>query len=833
MSTTRHAIFKSVAFCSILVAAGCAGTNLEPDAGGGGGNSKTDAGHPADRITRDVVVNETTIANCGNGVLDENEQCDDGNKDLGDGCNAFCQIEPDYVCPTPGQPCMNIAVCGNGILTSTETCDDGNTVSGDGCSADCQTVEPGYQCRVPGKPCVPFCGDGMIIGTENCDDGNDNSGDGCSSTCLTEPGWDCSTGTCVQSVCGDGKLQRGESCDAGDSNGLFFGDGTGCSKTCTKEPNCRDASGHNRACDATCGNGNLDPGEGCDDGNLDNGDGCSSTCTPEAGFTCTSMPQEDAQDCSNGTGKCLRLPIVYRDFKNETLTGGHPDFFYYGGTSVVAPTTGQMRTCVPNSGGLNRKVTSGDSTARCWGIADPTLLNGKPVYAMGATSTASFMCPCQFTDWSANNAGQFFPTPQYNFSTQSPIRTLPNNAGQPAPGWSSVAAGTPGVQLVVNGTTFGQWYKDGTGFSTRTQGILELPLITPAAGATPAQYQFSSDPDTISGGFFPLDAIPNPGEPLICNLWPYWYAWPGCKGDQYLFPPTQGITAAQGAWWPATAMGNPAGTAAQAVTGHPHDFYATTEVHYLFVYNPGMILKFYGDDDLFIYINGTLVLDLGGIHQRLPGQVTVSGTPGNAAVIEGGILDTATGNIVFSYAPDPVNNPTMLTTLTQPGDYRMRNVTLGLVPGQIYEIAVFGADRAPTESNYQLSLSGFQTTKSVCQPHCGDGIVSGGEECDCGDGTVPMGAGCDGPNNDTTYGGCTTQCKFGPFCGDDIPNGTEQCDLGKDNGSSNGPDGCTIGCLKPHFCGDGILDPGEQCDLGSQNGSPTVMCSATCIFIPG
>src|SRR5262252_619742 len=62
--------------------------------------------------------------------------------------------------------------CGDGVRTEDEACDDGNTDSGDGCSSDCRTVDPGYECRVPGRPCVPACGDGMKIGGEACDDGN-------------------------------------------------------------------------------------------------------------------------------------------------------------------------------------------------------------------------------------------------------------------------------------------------------------------------------------------------------------------------------------------------------------------------------------------------------------------------------------------------------------------------------------------------------------------------------------------------------------------------------------------------------------------------------------
>ena len=48
-------------------------------------------------------------------------------------------------------------------------------------------------------------------------------------------------------------------------------------------------------------------------------------------------------------------------------------------------------------------------------------------------------------------------------------------------------------------------------------------------------------------------------------------------------------------------------------------------------------LSFYGDDDLFIFINGVLALDLGGVHQRLPGRVQVNDM-GIASTIEGGSL---------------------------------------------------------------------------------------------------------------------------------------------------------------------------------------------------
>ena len=63
---------------------------------------------------------------CGDGSLDEGEECDDGNNEDGDGCSALCIIE----------------YCGDGIVNGfLEECDDGNNEDGDGCSADCQVEE--------------------------------------------------------------------------------------------------------------------------------------------------------------------------------------------------------------------------------------------------------------------------------------------------------------------------------------------------------------------------------------------------------------------------------------------------------------------------------------------------------------------------------------------------------------------------------------------------------------------------------------------------------------------------------------------------------------------
>ena len=88
---------------------------------------------------------------CGDGTMQRSEECDDGNTESGDGCNRICQVEANWICPEEGKPCKSLSICGDGILTSDETCDDGNRKDGDGCSADCMTIEPGYECRAPGR----------------------------------------------------------------------------------------------------------------------------------------------------------------------------------------------------------------------------------------------------------------------------------------------------------------------------------------------------------------------------------------------------------------------------------------------------------------------------------------------------------------------------------------------------------------------------------------------------------------------------------------------------------------------------------------------------------
>src|SRR6185295_14429091 len=84
-----------------------------------------------------------------------------------------------FDCPSLGvSGGINASRCGNGQLDGNETCDDGNRANGDCCASVCRLYAEGAECTDDGSPCtndvcnaVGQCQHMPLQGA--CDDGND------------------------------------------------------------------------------------------------------------------------------------------------------------------------------------------------------------------------------------------------------------------------------------------------------------------------------------------------------------------------------------------------------------------------------------------------------------------------------------------------------------------------------------------------------------------------------------------------------------------------------------------------------------------------------------
>ena len=90
-----------------------------------------------------------------------------------------------------------------------------------------------------------------------------------------------------------------------------------------------------------------------------------------------------------------------------------------------------------------------------------------------------------------------------------------------------------------------------------------------------------------------------------------------------------------------------------------HNFHFTFEYHGKFVFSSadGMFFKFVGDDDIWVYINGQLVIDLGGVHAAHDQYVDVSRL---------GLVDGATYQLDFFYAERHRTQANFLITTNLP-----------------------------------------------------------------------------------------------------------------------------------------------------------------------
>ena len=786
---------------------------------------------------------------CGDGNLStaKGEQCDDGNSSPGDGCTGACQKEPFYDCPVPGQKCVSTIVCGDSKVVADEACDDGNVKAGDGCSADCKQVEPGYTCpkaNAVGGPCtlVPEdrCGDARLSYGETCDDGNSDPGDGCSATCRVETGYRCPEvgKACVLvAVCGDGKLSLvdGEQCDDGDKVS-----GNGCSATCQVEANyvCLTPG---EPCQSTvvCGDRKITGTETCDDGNTHGNDGCSMHCQVETGWTCPAgsvcRPTKCGDSIRVGTETCDDGNAVSDDGCSSQCrleTPGPTE-----GDGWMCPTVGQpcVRTTCGNGipegseqcdDGNNdtgdgcspycRKepscpAASGGCTTAC---GDGILLeadkpgqecdDGNTVSGDGCSGTCKVESGHVCTSTAVVQDPLMLPIIYRDFKGVGEEGNHPD--------FESVDAGVQQCTLGISGNTLGTDGKPVPG--TIAQSDTSALVMTYATGTAADWFHLwyrDSEYSKTTRDFLTFTK-------LASGVYQY--------DDAAFFP-------LDGKGW-----GN--------TTGQSHNFHFTSEVRYWFEYRGGEKLEFTGDDDVFVYINKKLAVDLGGVHGALTGSVVLDASNG-------------TGVVHDMVPPSGTTNCKLIGGAAAPAAGNTRTVNFGLTKGSVYEIVVFQAERHTTESHYRLTLSNFTANRSACHTVCGDGVVTPDEACDmgtakntgaygtcnpdctrpayCGDGVTngPAGAEeCDNGVNLTSYGGtsktCGPECKWAPYCGDgdtDTAYG-EVCDEGEDNGKGYGH--CTVACTQGPRCGDGLVSDSEECDNGVQNGMPGDKCSAKCTW---
>jgi cysteine-rich repeat protein len=235
------------------------------------------------KITKQIFV-------CGDGVKDPLEQCDDGNMNLGDGCDLNCKIEPlpetepNSVCGSEDGP-FNAPVLISGLIKPVADHDyfafvvpavadlkiETFDMNGPGTCTGMDTI---VQLRAPDCTTILTSDDDAGVGSCSLIDSQNplNVGarkvpPGTYIARVEEYGNNAEIqGYTVyitfNALCGDGVKQGSEECDA-----VMLPTAT-CDASCERIP--------------TCGDGFVDsPPEQCEDGNQISGDGCSDMCLVE------------------------------------------------------------------------------------------------------------------------------------------------------------------------------------------------------------------------------------------------------------------------------------------------------------------------------------------------------------------------------------------------------------------------------------------------------------------------------------------------------------------------------------------------------------------------
>jgi fibro-slime domain-containing protein len=163
-----------------------------------------------------------------------------------------------------------------------------------------------------------------------------------------------------------------------------------------------------------------------------------------------------------------------------------------------------------------------------------------------------------------------------------------------------------GATTTITGPeTFAQWYRDVPGINVTVP--YEIPLVE--STAKPGVYQFTSI------DFFPLDGDPRG------------------FGDE----------------------------------GQGHDFDFTLATKFTFRYLGGELFRFTGDDDLWVFVNRRLAIDLGGLHESKTGEVYLDQHAAELDIVPGNAYEL---HLFFAERHVINSDFSIETTIADPGRCR-------------------------------------------------------------------------------------------------------------------------------------------------------------------